>query len=656
MRSTRWLNAALLLAACLVVDCTSSGSGTSNTGPGGSISLALSSSSASVAQGGSITVTGTLTRAGGFTGDVGLTLDAPAPAGVGGSVANVVTSGGTTTGTITITVAQTTTPGTYTLTVRGKGAGVSDALATFTLTVTAVAAPGFSLALTSSSASVPQGGNTVTTATVTRVGGFTGDVTTTFEGAPLGVTGAVSNVVTLAGVTTFAVTFSVAPTTTPGTYNVTVRDHNGGVPTDATALFALTVTQTTSSYTLALSPSTVSIAQNGNAAIQVNIGRTNYTGAVSLALSGAPTGVTGVFSPQPAPGNSSTLTITVGATATPGNYTMTVSGIAAAQSSSTGVASIVNQSATLTLTLTAAGSTQTVYWTYFAVPPTPGIDFAGLPLSSGTSPTSVPTGSSTLSSVSAVTFDASGRLWAINFPATGGIVADVFTLPITPASKPVLVFGLPSTGNIDHITFDAAGNLWASDFFNLLEYKFTPPFTTSRTLVPAVTLPLPGFTNPAGIASDAAGNVYVSDVGSPGTQSIAVFRAPVTNTSTPAFYLNGLVGPGGLIFDAQGNLYASSNPVGQPKSIVRYNSNNLVSGARPNIVNTLGPTGSYEAEFAFDAAGNLYVADCGNLNAGVGIRSYPIGTSPFSSTMVPSATYTNATINSIVCVWGIAIR
>ena len=235
-------------------------------------------------------------------------------------------------------------------------------------------------------------------------------------------------------------------------------------------------------------------------------------------------------------------------------------------------------------------------------------------------------------------------------------MADVFTLPITPASVPVLVFRLPSSGGIDFITFDNAGNLWASDFANILEYKFTPPFTTSRTLVPAVTLSLPGFTNPAGNAIDAAGNVYVSDIGSTGTNSIAVFRAPVTNTSSPAFYLNGLVAPGGLIFDAQGNLYASSHQTAQPKAIVRYNSNNLVSGARPNIVNTLGPTQGYEAAFAFDAAGNLYVADCGAPGNGAGIRSYSTATSPFSSTMVPSATYTNATINSIGCVWGIAIR
>ena len=219
------------------------------------------------------------------------------------------------------------------------------------------------------------------------------------------------------------------------------------------------------------------------------------------------------------------------------------------------------------------------------------------------------------------------------------------------------MFTLPVSGDIDFLSFDNAGNLWASDYSNVLEYKFVGPFTSSRVLVPSVTLSLPGLTHPAGNAVDAAGNVYVSNLGSNGTNSIAVFTAPVTSSSTPAFFLNGLRAPGGLIFDAQGNLYASSNPPAAQHTIVRYNSNNLLSGAVPNIVNPTGlGTANYEAAFTFDAAGNLYVADCGAPNNGAGIRSYPTGTNLFSATLAPSATYTNSNINTVGCVWGITIR
>ncbi len=303
--------------------------------------------------------------------------------------------------------------------------------------------------------------------------------------------------------------------------------------------------------------------------------------------------------------------------------------------------------------------TQTIYWTLFdGQPSSPQIAMATLPLTAASTVTVVPL-SATLRETAGMTFDVSGRLWVVSYPQGGGIISAVFIPPLSPASTPALVFNMPPSGDIDFLSFDHAGNLWASDYGNDLEYMFTPPFTTSRTLTPAVTLSLPGFTHPSGNAVDAAGNVYVSNLNSTGTNSIAVFKAPVTSASVPAFYLNGLTGPGGLIFDAQGNLYASSQPNGAAlKSIVRYNSNHLVSGAMPDIVNTTGlGTQNYEAAFAFDALGNLFVADCGGpVVNGQGIRSYPTATNPFSSTLAPSATYTNAAITSVGCVWGITVH
>ncbi len=327
----------------------------------------------------------------------------------------------------------------------------------------------------------------------------------------------------------------------------------------------------------------------------------------------------------------------------------------AAVGTSTITATSEGQSGGALLTVTPVPA-QTIYWSLFdGQAATPQIALATLPLTAGSTVTNVPL-STTLRQTAGMTFDATGRLWVISSPQAGGIVAAVFIPPVTPASTPALLFNLPASG-IDFFSFDHAGNLWASDYANHLEYMFTPPFTASRALVPSVTLSLPGFSHPTGNAVDAAGNVYVPNLGSTGTNSIAVFTAPVTSASVPAFYLNGLTGPGGLIFDAQGNLYASNHPNGGQTSIVRFNSNNLVSGALPNIVDPTGlGTQNYEAAFAFDAAGNLFVADCGAPSNGAGIRSYPTATTPFSSTLAPSATYTNSTINTIGCVWGIAIH
>src|SRR5689334_2442686 len=104
-----------LLGTAVVAGCSSSG--TDNNNPG-TITLALNPTSASVQQGAQAVVTGTLTRGGGFTGTVNLTVTGN-PTGVTAAVSNVVTSGLVTTATITISVDAATTPGTYPIVVHG---------------------------------------------------------------------------------------------------------------------------------------------------------------------------------------------------------------------------------------------------------------------------------------------------------------------------------------------------------------------------------------------------------------------------------------------------------------------------------------------------------------------------------------------------------
>ena len=100
---------ALLLVA-ISSGCSSKGSDGTTT-PTGSIALSLSVTSATIVQGGSTTAVGTLTRSGGFTGDVVLTVEG-VPTGVTGSISNQSTAGTVTTATITILVGASVVPGT----------------------------------------------------------------------------------------------------------------------------------------------------------------------------------------------------------------------------------------------------------------------------------------------------------------------------------------------------------------------------------------------------------------------------------------------------------------------------------------------------------------------------------------------------------------
>ena len=506
------------------------------------------------------------------------------------------------------------------------------------------------------------------TGSITTVGVGTSTITATSEGQSGGALLTVTPV-PVAAVTTTLAAATIALGTVGDQASAVTKDASGNV------LIGRTVTWQSSNLVVATVSVTGGITTVGVGTSTITATSEGQSGGALLTVTGVPvaTVTTTLAAATITLGTADDLATAVTKDAS-GNVllgrtvTWQSSNLAVATVSTTGGITTVGVG-TSTITATSEGQSggalltvtavrvQTIYWSLFSVGPFPQIQLTTLPLTAGSTVTNVPR-SATLQSTSGMTFDASGRLWAISVPQGGeSIVAAVFTLPVTATSTPALVFTLPASDDIDFLGFDQTGNLWASDYANNREYMFVPPFTASRTLIPSVTLSLPGFSQPTGNAVDAAGNVYVANLGSTGTKSIAVFKAPITSASVPAFFLNGLNYPGGLIFDAQGNLYASSQPSGGQSLIVRYNSNNLTSGAVPNIVN---PTGlgrqNYEAAFAFDAAGNLFVADCGAPNNGAGIRSYPTGTTPFSSTLAPSATYTNATINSIGCVWGIAIR
>jgi sugar lactone lactonase YvrE len=257
---------------------------------------------------------------------------------------------------------------------------------------------------------------------------------------------------------------------------------------------------------------------------------------------------------------------------------------------------------------------------------------------------------------SGMTTDAKGRLFVLSYPsgcsAPDTATIEVFNMPVHPSSTPAHTLTLPGTGDDDLLVFDRAGNLWVEDGYSSIIYKFRGPFTTSKTLVPVLTLST-GKVRPSGLAVDRRGDLFVANLLSKNAKSIAVYHAPVSASTVPT-YLYGLTEPGGLTFDAQGNLYAFTTRANAP-ALVRYNSNHLGSGALPNIEDTAGLAGKmpYAASFAWDASGNLYMADCGQHAA---IRKYPLAFIAFSAHLAPIESYTNASLKSVGCVWGIAIH
>lgn len=169
-----------------------------------------------------------------FAGAVALA--ATAPAGITVTAAPASVTG--TQSTLTVAVAGSVAPGTYTVTVNGTATGITARSATLAVQVTQ--APGFTLALNPTAGAVQQGNNTTTTVTLTRTGGFTGDVALTASGLPAGVT-ASFNPATLSGATTQStLTLTASGAAAVGTAQVTVQGAATG-QTSQTAAFALTV-------------------------------------------------------------------------------------------------------------------------------------------------------------------------------------------------------------------------------------------------------------------------------------------------------------------------------------------------------------------------------------------------------------------------------
>ncbi len=193
------------------------------------------------------------------------------------------------------------------------------------------------------------------TVTLTRGGGYTGAVTAGIEGAPTGVSA--SPVTIPAGSTSGTLTIEVTSAAVPGTNTITVRGTGSGV-TDATTTFSLTVDALpTPEFSISVDPTSVSIQQGAGISTALSVTRSGgFTGAVTLAASGQPGGLTVSFDPSTGSGDVSTVTVTAAGSLAAGTYPVTITGSATGLSEAT---------TSLSVEVTASsGSGQTVTLNY----------------------------------------------------------------------------------------------------------------------------------------------------------------------------------------------------------------------------------------------------------------------------------------------------
>jgi uncharacterized membrane protein len=279
---------------------------------GPDFSLSATPSTQTVAQGASGTYSVTISPTSGFTGAVTLSVSG-LPTGTTGTFTPNPASGSST---LTVTTSASTPAGTYPLTVTG----VSGALSHSTTVSLTVNVPDFSLSATPSTQTVAQGASGTYSVTISPTSGFTGAVTLSVSGLPTGTTGTFTpNPAT--GSSTLTVTTTAS--TPAGTYPLIITGVSGALSHSMTVSLTVNVPD----FSLSANPASQTVVPGGSGTYSVTISPTNgFTGAVTLSVSGLPTGTTGTFTPNPATG-SSTLTVTTTASTPLGTYPLTITAV-----------------------------------------------------------------------------------------------------------------------------------------------------------------------------------------------------------------------------------------------------------------------------------------------------------------------------------------
>jgi len=176
---------------------------------------------------------------------------------------------------------------------------------------------------------------------------------------------------------------------------------------NTTGIINLLAGSATPSFTLSATPSSLSVTQGNSGTSTITVTDAGgFTGSVTLAAAGLPSGVTAAFGTNPTTGTS-VLTLTASSTATTGTSTVTITGTSGSLTATTTVALTVSATASPNFTIAASPASLTV--------------------------TQGAKGTSTITITSTGGFNSATTLSATGLPA--GVTAAFSTNPVTPAAN-----------------------------------------------------------------------------------------------------------------------------------------------------------------------------------------------------------------------------
>jgi VCBS repeat-containing protein len=209
----------------------------------------------------------------------------------------------------------------------------------------------FSVSASPSSQTLTTGQSVAYTATVTRINGFTEPVSMSVSGLPAGagaswkLSDGTSSSTVPSNLNSATLTVQTSGATPSGTFSLTIIGASSKL-SHSTTVTLVVQPATQPNFTLRASPTSQTIGQGDSTTYAISVNRANFSGPVSLSLTGLPQKATATWSPNstiPGSGSSTTLQIATDPNVSAGTYPLTITGTGTINGSD------VSRSATVTL-------------------------------------------------------------------------------------------------------------------------------------------------------------------------------------------------------------------------------------------------------------------------------------------------------------------
>lgn len=275
-----------------------------------------------------------VTRTGGYTGPVNLSVTG-LPVGVTGTVDPAVLPAGESTSTLKLTAVLGAQLGTLNLQMRATAPGISDQLGTVQLSVLPTTVPAVQLQGVPEALKAFPGDTVQSEVQVTRYGGYTGPVSLDVDGLPPGASAIADPVAD--GETTGTLRIALAPDAPPVLTQFQVRGTGTQIePSSATMALevrplpdiTIQFREIVNTVPIPVSYGTVSINRGSTASIFMTIVRISaFDEPITLSLSGVPAGITHNMRtdlPSSQTNQQASFSFTASSDAVPGTYVLTV--------------------------------------------------------------------------------------------------------------------------------------------------------------------------------------------------------------------------------------------------------------------------------------------------------------------------------------------